>query len=47
MARRVRVCKQEQPVGGVAFGLVEDTAARKLVMQWEHAASEWTRVCFS
>jgi hypothetical protein len=39
MAHHVLVCGQRQPVGGVAFGLVEDTAARKLVMQWEHAAS--------
>jgi hypothetical protein len=28
-----------QPIGGVAFGSVDDTAVRKLVMQWEHAAS--------
>jgi hypothetical protein len=27
-----------QPIGGVAFGSVDDTAVRKLVMQWEHAA---------
>jgi hypothetical protein len=38
---------QRQPVGGVLFGTVDDTAARKLVMQWEHAASETdTRTLF-
>jgi hypothetical protein len=32
-------CGLRAPIRGVAFEAVEDVAARKLVMEWEHAAS--------